>query len=88
MTAGDETCVREVNGDAEAQQLRAFLEAHGIPCELRGDCARVVYGLTLDGLGVVRVCVPPDLGERARNLLARVDAGELTLAAEADIEPS
>jgi hypothetical protein len=33
----DTTCVRKVNGEAEAQQLKALLEANGIQCALRGE---------------------------------------------------
>jgi hypothetical protein len=75
----DESCVYTTNGDAEAQQVKAFLEAHGIPCYLRGEALRMTHGFTLDGLGVVRVCVPLTAAEEARELLARVEAGELEL---------
>jgi hypothetical protein len=88
MSAADETCVRQVNGDPEAQQLKAFLEVHGIPCVLRGEAVRMTHGFTLDGLGVVRVCVAPDFVGQARELLARVDAGLLTLASDIDVEPA
>lgn len=77
-----ESCVYRTNGEAEAQQIKAFLEAHDIPCALRGEALRMTHGFTLDGLGVVRVCVAPELAERARELLATADAGELRLRAD------
>ena len=83
----DENCVGEVNGDIEAQQVKAFLEAHGIPSEFRGEALRMTHGFTLDGLGVVRICVPPSLVEEAKALLAQVDSGEMQLPDHADIEP-
>jgi hypothetical protein len=85
--AKDKNCVREVNGDIEAQQVKAFLAAHGIPCEFRGEALRMTHGFTLDGLGVVRICVPGPLVEEAKALLARADSGELQLPDHADIEP-
>ena len=77
MATKDETCVYSTNGDPEAQQIRAFLESKGIPCVLRGEALRMTHGFTLNGLGVVRICVHPDDVERARELLDSADAGEL-----------
>ena len=75
----DPNCVCRVNGETEAQQVRAFLEAHDIPCEFRGEALRVTHAFTLNGLGVVQICVPPELVDKAKELLALADAGELTL---------
>jgi hypothetical protein len=83
----DPNCVYKVNGDIEAQQVKAFLAAHGIRCEFRGEALRMTHGLTLDGLGVVRICVPDESIEEAKELLRRADAGELRLPDHADIEP-
>jgi hypothetical protein len=83
----DDNCVYKVNGDIEAQQVKAFLSAHGIPCEFRGEALRMTHGLTLDGLGVVSICVPPALVEEAKALLAQADAGELRLPDSAEIDP-
>jgi hypothetical protein len=86
--ANDDNCVRQVNGDIEAQQIKAFLAAHGIPSEFRGEALRMTHGFTLDGLGVVRICVPEALVDEARALLDQVDAGQLTLSDEADVDPA
>lgn len=83
----ESNCVYKVNGDIEAQQIKAFLAAHGIPCEFRGEALRMTHGLTLDGLGVVRICVPDSLVEKAKQLLAQADAGEMRLPDSADIDP-
>jgi hypothetical protein len=85
--ARDDNCVRQVNGDIEAQQVKAFLAAHGIPCEFRGEALRMTHGLTLNGLGVVRICVPESMVEEALALLGQVDSGQLTLSDEADVDP-
>ena len=87
MTDKDKNCVYKTNGDPEAQQIKAFLGAHGIPCEFRGEALRMTHGFTLDGLGVVRICVPPDMVEQAKELLQKADSGELTLSDQADIVP-
>jgi hypothetical protein len=73
-------CVRKTNGEPEAQQVKAFLEAHDIPCELRGESLRVTHALTLDGLGVVQVIVPEELVPKAKELLAEVDSGALEIS--------
>ena len=74
-----ETCVHVASGEFAAQQVKAFLEAHGIPSEFRGEALRMTHGFTLDGLGEVRVHVTPKDIAQARDLLARVEAGELKL---------
>ena len=83
----DDTCVYKANGDPEAQQVKTFLEANGIPCRMRGEALRMTHGFTLDGLGVVRICVPSHLVEEARELLAKAESGELTLSDQADTDP-
>jgi predicted deacylase len=67
-------------GEVEEQQVRSFLAANGISTSVRGEALRKTHGLTLDGLGMVEVLVAPDDAERARELLAAVDRGELSLA--------
>lgn len=66
-------------GELEAQQLRAFLEANGIPVTFRGEALRVTHGLTLDGLGQVEIQVPAEREEEARTLLDAVERGELRI---------
>lgn len=75
----EENCVAQVNGRAEAGQIKAFLEAHGIPCVFSGESLGLTHGFTLDGLGVVRICVPESMVDQAKELLASANAGELEL---------
>lgn len=79
-------CVFVANGRLQAQQVRSFLEAEGISTALRGESLSQTHGLTLDGLGRVEVMVDVADEERARELLASADAGELRLNDETDIE--
>jgi hypothetical protein len=69
-------------GEVEEAQVRIFLEAHGIPCAGRGEALRKTHGFILDGLGEVRIEVAAEHAEQARELLAAVARGELTLEAE------
>ena len=46
----------------------------------------MTHGFTLDGLGVVRICVPEPMVEKAKELLARADSGEWSLPDEAEID--
>ena len=68
-----------VNGETEAQQLRAFLEAHGIACEFHGEALRNTHGLTIDGLGAVEIRVWLDQADEAQNLLIRMRKGEFAI---------
>lgn len=61
--------VRRVQGLLRAEAVKAYLESHGIPAALDYESAGRAIGLTLDGLGEVRVVVPGRLARRARRLL-------------------
>jgi hypothetical protein len=70
----DQVEVLRVDGAINAEPVLAALRANGIPAALVGEAVGRVYGLTLDGLGVVSIVVPRAYEEQARELLA---AGEL-----------
>jgi hypothetical protein len=53
----------------EAQIMKGRLESEGIPVLLSYESAGLVYGLTVDGLGKVKVMVPEHLAEQARDIL-------------------
>ena len=78
-------CVFVANGDLDASQVRAFLEAAGIQTVIRGEALRRTHGLTVDGLGRVEILVAAPDRERARSLLADAEAGQLRLADDADV---
>lgn len=52
-----------------AEVVRTYLQSHGIPAVLRYESAGRALGITVDGLGEVRVLVPARWGRRARRLL-------------------
>ena len=70
------------NGELQAQQVRAFLEAAGIPSLIRGEALRNTHGFTLNGLGTVDILVADEDLEEARTLLASVEAGAFLLSEE------
>jgi len=74
--------VTTVQGEFEEQALRTFLEAHGIPTVVRGEALRKTHAFILDGLGAVEIMVAPEHEIEARDLIAKVEAGELELASE------
>ncbi len=64
-------------GLLEAQVIKGRLETAGIPALLDYESAGPAIGITIDGLGEVRVKVPADLADEARELIAvRDDEGE------------
>ena len=59
---------------------KSKLEAMDIPALLKYDAAGPVFGITVDGLGQVRVLVPAELGDQARALLDDLADEELSEA--------
>lgn len=57
-------------GKTQAEVVRGRLETAGIPVLLDYESAGLVIGLTVDGLGEVRVMVPQQCVEDALALLA------------------
>jgi len=53
----------------EAQIIKGRLESEGIPVLLSYESVGLVYGLTVDGLGEVKIMVPKRLAEEAKEIL-------------------
>jgi hypothetical protein len=62
-------------GPLRAEVIRSKLEAAGIPVLLRYESAGLVIGITVDGLGEVKVQVPRELADEARSLIEPVRGG-------------
>lgn len=62
--------VYTTQGLLRAQLIQSKLESAGIPVLLDYESAGPVLGVTVDGLGEVRVMVPEALAEEARAVLA------------------
>ena len=57
----------------EAQIIKGLLESEGIPVLLSYESAGLVYGITVDGLGEVKIMVPRNLADEAKEILGLVD---------------
>jgi Putative prokaryotic signal transducing protein len=67
-------CVRSCQGWDLAQIYKSKLEAVGIPVLLKYEAAGLVFGITVDGLGQVRIMVPETCAAEAEALLEDVEA--------------
>ena len=56
-------------GELDAQIIKSHLESEGIPVLLRYESASRVFAVTVDGLGAVKVLVPQELAEKAKNII-------------------
>jgi len=56
-------------GWAEALVIKGLLESNGIPVRLGYEALGSILGLTMDGLGEIRVMVPRERQEEALCLL-------------------
>ncbi len=64
------TIVQRVWGKMQAEIIKGRLESAGIPALLDYESVGQVYGITIDGLGEVRVMVPDQYAQDAKLLLA------------------
>ena len=58
-----------VEGELLANVMKAHLESEGIPALLKYESAGRVFGLTVNGLGEVRILVPRELEEEAKRII-------------------
>lgn len=68
-TESDLTIVYTAYNLPEAEIVKGRLETEGIPVLLRYESAGLVYGITVDGLAQVKVCVPAEMANQAREIL-------------------
>ncbi len=79
MNSPEEVLVHCAQGELEMQLVRDLLDRHDIPNRYQGEALRITHGFTADGLAAVRIFVPAAHAERAMELLAALDTGELAL---------
>ncbi len=72
MSADEQLVAVYIATQMEAQIIKGRLESEGIPVLLNYESAGLVYGITVDGLGEVKVMVPKRLAEKAREILGVV----------------
>ena len=85
--SGRYVCVATVHGPIEEAQICSFLRSNGIPAQTRGEAIRKIHGITLNGIGAAEVLVPAQYALAARELIERVERGELQIDEEDDEGP-
>ncbi|MFC2010078.1 putative signal transducing protein [Chloroflexota bacterium] len=68
--------ITKVQGDIIANVLKTHLESEGIPVILEYESLGKVYGITVDGLGEVRILVPQECAEEAKSIIEPIDINE------------
>lgn len=59
-----------VDGLMEAEIIKSRLESFEIPCMLKFESAGRLMGITMDGLGEVKVMVSPGDYDKAREIMS------------------
>ena len=77
MAEPDLVCVRTCQGLFLGELYKSKLEAMDIPVLLKYEAAGPVFGITVDGLGAVRVLVPAEMADQARALIDDLTDEEL-----------
>lgn len=64
------------DGMVEAEIVKSKLESFEIPCMLKFESAGRLMGITMDGLGKVRVMVPAEYLAEAKEIINTADDEE------------
>lgn len=72
----DLVVVHIAQGELEASVIKSHLECEGIPVMLQYESVGRVFGLTVDGLGEIKILVPQELAERAKEIIKPREVGE------------
>ncbi|MBU4267227.1 MAG: DUF2007 domain-containing protein [Acidobacteria bacterium] len=59
-----------VEGSLEAEIIKSKLESFSIPVLLQYEAVGRIFGITMNGLGKVKILVPESFLEEARKILA------------------
>ena len=61
--------VSRVQGELAANVIKSHLESEGVPALLQYESAGRVYGISVNGLGEVKILVPEEFAERAKRII-------------------
>ena len=64
----DLVVIQTVQGELTAEVIKSHLESEGIPVVLQYESAGRVYGVTVDGLGAVKILVSREFAEEAKRI--------------------
>ena len=76
MTYDHWICIEQAHGHLEGEIIRVKLEANEIPVQVFQESAGIVYGLTVGSLGLVKIWVPEEFEQIARDILSGDDSEE------------
>ena len=65
----DFVVIDAVQGELTAHVIKSHLESEGIPVLMQYESAGAIYGLTVNGIGEVRILVPKELVEEAKRII-------------------
>jgi uncharacterized protein (UPF0371 family) len=65
----DFVVIETVQGQMTAEIIKSHLEDEGIPVYLKSESIGKVYGLIMDGLGAVKIYVPQEFVEEAKQII-------------------
>ena len=65
----DFVVIDAVQGELTAHVIKSHLESEGIPVLMQYESAGAIYGLTVNGIGEVRILVPQELVEEAKRII-------------------
>ena len=68
--------IKIVQGELRANIIKSHLEAEGIPVYLKYESAGIIYGITVDGIGEVKIFVPRECAEEARKIIEPMEIEE------------
>jgi len=74
----DFVVIKIVQGEMSANIIKSHLESEGIPVYLKYESAGIIYGITVDGIGEVKILVPEECAEEAKKIIEPMDV-ETTL---------
>lgn len=65
------------NGQLDAEMICAFLNSYEIEAFQIQESVGITYGLTLAPLGTAMICVREEMVDRAKEVLQKMEKGEL-----------
>ncbi len=69
----DWVVIFKANGQQQAYIIKGRLETEGIPVIFKGEAIGKVCGLTIDGLGEIKILVPSSLKEKSLQIISRYE---------------
>lgn len=65
----DLVVIQIVQGELTAQVMKTHLESEGIPVLLQSESLGTIYGVIADGVGAVKILVPQEFADEAKQIL-------------------